>query len=177
VLPAASRSSDAATVTMRRPRGEDGPAVTALVSACPPLDPNSAYCNLLQCTHFADSCIVAERDDELAGWISGYRLPREPSRLFVWQVAVSPNARGQGLAGRMLDALLERPEAAGVTHVVTTVTLSNRSSRAMFRSWARRHSAILAECKQFDRHRHFGGKHATEWRIEIGPMRSARRDA
>src|SRR3546814_3090873 len=39
---------------LRMPRTEDGPAISRLVGDCPPLDVNSAYCNLLQCTHFAD---------------------------------------------------------------------------------------------------------------------------
>lgn len=155
---------------LRKPRAADGPAVTALIAASPPLDPNSAYCNLLQCTHFADSCVVAERDGALAGWISGYRLPADRSRFFVWQVAVAAQARGRGLAGRMIEGLLARPEAAGVTHVVTTVTRDNEASRAMFRNWARRRSAQLSEREFFDRDRHFAGRHASEWLLEIGPL-------
>src|SRR3546814_13244218 len=62
----------------RMPKAEDGAAISKLIAACPPLDRNSAYCNLLQCSHFADTCIVAERDGYIAGWISGYRPPSEP---------------------------------------------------------------------------------------------------
>jgi len=157
-------------ITLRKPLADDGPRVNALIAACPPLDTNSAYCNLLQCSHFADTCIVAEVDGDVLGWISGYRLPQDPSRFFVWQVAVSDAARGQGLAGRMLDGLMNRPEADGVTHVITTVTRDNGSSWAMFRRWAERHSAPLAESEHFERDRHFGGKHASEWLVEIGPL-------
>jgi L-2,4-diaminobutyric acid acetyltransferase len=158
------------SVIFRKPRLEDGPAVTALIAACPPLDTNSAYCNLLQCSHFADSCIIAERDGELVGWISGYRLPQDASRFFVWQVAVSPAARGEGLGGRMIDGLLARPEARGVTHIVTSVTRGNDASRAMFRGWARRHAAAISESELFSRDRHFAGNHDTEWQLEIGPF-------
>ena len=49
---------------LRMPRAEDGPAVTALIGSSPPLDVNSAYCNLLQCTDFRDTCVLAERDGE-----------------------------------------------------------------------------------------------------------------
>ncbi|WP_328585429.1 diaminobutyrate acetyltransferase [Croceicoccus estronivorus] len=149
---------------------EDGPAVTALIASCPPLDPNSAYCNLLQCSHFSDTCIVAECDGKVVGWISGYRLPQDASRFFVWQVAVSSSQRGRGLAGKMLDGLLERDEATGVTHVLTTVTRDNDASRAMFRNWANRHDAPLNESELFDRDRHFAGKHDSEWQIAIGPL-------
>lgn len=152
------------------PRAEDGPAVTALIAACPPLDPNSAYCNLLQCSHFADSCIVAERNGALLGWISGYRPPSDPSRFFVWQVAVSAKARGEGLAGRMLDALLARPSAKGVTHLITTVTKGNEASWALFRGFARKRNVPLTEAPLFERDTHFAGKHDTEWQAEIGPF-------
>src|SRR3546814_8400758 len=106
------------------PKAEDGAAISKLIAACPPLDRNSAYCNLLQCSHFADTCIVAERDGYIAGWISGYRPPSEPDRFFIWQVAVSETARGAGLAGRMIDMLLARPSAAGARALITTITRS-----------------------------------------------------
>src|SRR3546814_14667808 len=45
---------------LRTPLTEDGPSISRLVGDCPPLDVNSAYCNLLQCTHFVDTTVVAE---------------------------------------------------------------------------------------------------------------------
>src|SRR5690606_1536308 len=97
-----------ATLKFRPPRAMDAARVHGLVAACPPLDRNSMYCNLLQCTHFADTCILAEEGDRLLGWISAYRPPAEPSTLFVWQVAVHTDARGTGLGGKLLMALLKR---------------------------------------------------------------------
>lgn len=163
-------------VQFRAPRAEDGPRVTALIARCPPLDPNSAYCNLLQCTHFAASCIVAEREGEIVGWISGYRLPDEPDRFFVWQVAVSSTARGEGLAGRMLDALLQRPGLRGVTHMLTTITPDNEASWALFRGFARRRGADISDSPFFDRDAHFGGHHASERLATIGPFTHQEQD-
>jgi L-2,4-diaminobutyric acid acetyltransferase len=82
---------------LRKPTAEDGAAVWELVANCKPLDENSMYCNLIQCEHFADTCVLAELDGEAVGWISG--TSRLPIRLpiFVWQVAVSEKARGMGL--------------------------------------------------------------------------------
>jgi len=150
--------------------GSDGPSITSLIARCPPLDANSAYCNLLQCTHFAESCVVAEHRGEVAGWVSGYRPPSEPESFFVWQVAVSPAARGHRLAGRMIEALLERPAAAGVTHLITTVTDDNHASWALFKGLARRWNASLTKSALFERETHFAGAHATEWQARIGPL-------
>ncbi|HEY9578357.1 MAG TPA: diaminobutyrate acetyltransferase [Rhizorhapis sp.] len=150
------------------PKAEDGAAISKLIAACPPLDRNSAYCNLLQCSHFADTCIVAERDGYIAGWISGYRPPSEPDRFFIWQVAVSETARGAGLAGRMIDMLLARPSAAGARALITTITPENAASWALFEGYARRRGLSFGKAPKFERERHFGGAHETEWEVSIG---------
>ncbi len=152
------------------PTATDGPAVTALIAACPPLDPNSAYCNLLQCSHFADSCIIAESEGAMVGWVSGYRPPSDPDSFFVWQVATAPAARGMGLARRMIEGLLARPAARGVTHLITTVTEDNGPSWALFEGLARRWGVPLAKSALFEREAHFAGAHATEWQARIGPL-------
>ncbi|WP_142805299.1 diaminobutyrate acetyltransferase [Tepidiphilus sp. J10] len=160
------------TITFREPRPEDGPRVTRLIARCPPLDPNSAYCNLLQCTHFADTCILAEHpnEDELLGWISGYRIPNAPDKLFVWQVAVAETARGQGLASSLLERLLARPGLDDVRFIVTTITPDNDASWAFFRGFAARHGHSIVERPLFEKERHFAGRHETEWELTIGPL-------
>lgn len=155
---------------LRKPVATDGPAVTALIGACPPLDANSAYCNLLQCTDFADFCIVAKQSDQLVGWVSGYRPPSTPQNFFVWQVAVATAARGLGLAGRMIETLLARSANAGVTHLVTTVTDDNRASWALFEGLARKWQVPLRKSARFECAAHFAGAHATEWQARIGPL-------
>src|SRR5690606_41246864 len=85
--------------SLRVPRATDGYALNQLVKRCPPLDTNSVYCNLLQCTDFSATSIAAEHTDgELVGFISGYCPPSRPDTLFIWQVAVDDRMRGQGLA-------------------------------------------------------------------------------
>lgn len=152
------------------PRAADGPSVTALVAASPPLDPNSAYCNLLQCSDFADTCVVAERAGQVVAWVSGYRRPAAPDELFIWQVAVARAARGQGLARRMLGSLLARPPLADVTWVVATITADNQPSWRLFEGLARRRGVDLARQPCFDQHIHFGGSHASEWEVRVGPL-------
>lgn len=152
------------------PCAKDGCRVTALIAASPPLDVNSAYCSLLQCTDFRETCVLAERGGKLLGWISAYRPPTAPNRLFVWQVAVHPDARGEGLAARMLDELIARPAAAGADTLTTTITQDNRASWALFEAFARRHGATLTKTPRFDRVSHFAGAHDTELEASISPL-------
>ena len=169
------RRDKAADVLLRRPNATDGVRVSNLIASCPPLDQNSMYCNLLQCTDFSDTCVLAEMDGDTVGWISGYYPPREPETLFIWQVAVHERARGLGLAGSMLLELVERESRDGVSYLKTTVTPDNEASRRLFRSFAARTGAPLRETAGFDAKEHFDGRHASERLITIGPLRPARR--
>ena len=132
-------------ITLRKPTKADGPALNLLVRLNPPLDMNSVYCNVLQCTHFADTCIVAEKDGQLIGYVTGYLMPGDPTIYFLWQVGVSPEGRGHGLAQRMTQAILARDFCKGVRELNTTVTPSNQASRAMFAKFAKLEGAEMTE--------------------------------
>lgn len=158
-------------IKLRIPRSEDGPLVSSLVEECPPLDPNSAYCNLLQCSHFADTSVAADLKGELVGFISGYIIPGRRDTLFVWQVAVGSKARGQGLATKMLKDLLSRPETKHVTHIETTITEDNDASWNLFRGLAKKLGTSVKSSVMFDAEEHFDGEHDSEMLVRIGPVR------
>lgn len=154
-------------ISFRKPQAGDGPAVFDLIAVCPPLDPNSRYCNLLQCTHFSDTCLLAERNGKISGFVSGYRLPRQPATLFVWQVAVASFERGQGLARRMLIALLQNLSRQGVDSLETTITPDNKASWKLFRSLAEELEADFQHNVFLQRDAHFSGHHDEEHLVRI----------
>lgn len=78
----------------RIPGRSDGILVHELISLCPPLDENSAYCNFLQSIHFRETCVLVEENDKVIGFVSAYIKPDDKQTLFIWQVSVHPNARG-----------------------------------------------------------------------------------
>lgn len=164
----ASRSRSAPR--LRPPVLADGAAVHAIVAACPPLDANSAYCNLLQCAHFASTCVVAESGGRMMGWVSAYRPPEEPDTLFVWQVAVHPQARGQGLALAMLNDLAGRAVCRDITWLKTTITADNRSSWALFNRFASGRGCALNSAVWMQAGLHFPGSQPSEHLVTIGPL-------
>ena len=142
-----------------------------LVEQCPPLDPNSMYCNLLQCTHFSGTSAAAVMGDELVSFTSGYLLPGRNDTLFLWQVAVGEKARGKGLATRMVMDILGRPHCRDVRYIETTITESNEASWALFRKIAGLlDSAELNTSVMFDRNTHFADRHDSEILVRIGPF-------
>lgn len=152
------------------PEPVDGFEVHRLVQSSPPLDTNSVYCNLLQCTHFNGTSICAKRDGQLVGFVSGYIIPARTNTLFIWQVVVAESARGQGLAGRMLNALLECPECGEVDYIETTITPSNKASHALFNKFAATHGAEPSITEGFDKKLHFQDHHESEELWRIGPF-------
>ncbi|BBY84811.1 diaminobutyrate acetyltransferase [Mycolicibacterium tokaiense] len=162
---------------LRHPTDTDASDMQALVAGTGILDVNSTYAYLLLASDFAETCIIARRDDEVCGLVTGYHPPSRPEVLFVWQVAVAERARGTGLAVTMLDELVRRVRDARQGHpitVETTVAPTNVPSRALFGAFARRHGVPLVEKPRFAAAQ-FGsdGAHEDEPTLRIGPILAA----
>ena len=139
--------SASAEVIIRQPTLQDSARLHDLVRRVPPLAENSVYCNLLHCTHFADTCAVVEARDELVAFVTGYLHPKRPNTYFLWQIGVHEHGRGQKLPVRMIQHILARPICRDVTTLEATASATNAASRAMFGSVAK------AEGAQLERHR------------------------
>ncbi|NYT57324.1 diaminobutyrate acetyltransferase [Alcaligenaceae bacterium] len=157
---------------MRQPRKDDAAGIHRLIAQCPPLDLNSVYTYLLLSEYFGGTCVLTGKDDTLLGFVSGYIPPERPDTLFVWQVAVHEQARGQSLGRRMLLSLLQRPALAHIQFLETTVGPDNSASRAMFGGLARKLLAPVNEQPLFERHMFGAHAHEDEPLLRIGPFTS-----
>jgi L-2,4-diaminobutyric acid acetyltransferase len=113
---------------------------------------------------------MAEKNGTLLGFISGYAIPERPDTLFIWQVAVAAQARGLGLASRMLAHILARPHCTDITYLETTITQDNHASWALFNRLTSTLSAKLQSSAWMDKDTHFTGQHDSEALVRIGPF-------
>lgn len=176
--PAETKARAGATRIIRPPAVQDGVAVHDLIRSCPPLDINSLYCNLLQCTHFASTCAIAiDADDgeSVLGWLSAHRPPTEPECLFVWQVAVAPAARRTGLAHALLEDILARESCRGVVRIGASVTATNVASLGFFERFARGRGSHVEIAPWLDESEAFQSRHDSEWAIRIDGIETGRR--
>ncbi|GAA3921700.1 diaminobutyrate acetyltransferase [Litoribacillus peritrichatus] len=157
-------------VILKEPQAGLGSLVHRLISRCPPLDANSMYCNLLQTHHFSKTSVAALYQSQLVGFVSGYVIPERPDTLFIWQVAVDDQARGKGLARKMIAEILQRPGCHHVNYLETSITASNVGSWSLFQSLANKLEAELDKSVLFDRDRHLDDLHDTEYLVRIGPF-------
>lgn len=165
-----TRAPSGAELLFRQPNSLDGMPVHTLIQASPPLDTNSVYCNLLQCTHFAPTCVVVELKGEIVAFMSAYVKPDAPNVLFVWQMVVAAAGRGQGVAGRMLTHLLSREHLSKIQFIETTISPGNAPSESVFLRFASTHDAHIDKSIFFSKDDHFHGQHDDEVLYRIGPF-------
>lgn len=158
------------SIRISKPSVAYGAEIHRLVAACKPLDLNSRYAYLLLCEHFAETCALAHEGDRVVGFVSAYRPPQRADTIFVWQVAVAPAARGQGVAGAMLRELLARSALRECRYLETTVSPSNEPSRRLFHGIARSMNAALTESTLFAQEAFAEEQHECEMLLRIGPF-------
>ncbi|MEU0316291.1 diaminobutyrate acetyltransferase [Nocardioides sp. NPDC006273] len=178
----------ATRVDFRSPHLEDGQHMWRMARESRVLDVNTSYAYLLWARDFAATSIVATVDDDPGGFVTGYRRPDEPETLMIWQVAVDERHRGQGLARRMLDDLVDRRSGdpavrrlsgdpavrrlsgdPAVRHLETTITADNSASIALFTSFANARSAPIERTPLFEAAM-FPDGHDAELLFRIGPF-------
>lgn len=84
----------------------------------------------------------------------------------IWQVAVSADFRGRGLASTMLHALADR---TGALRLETTITDDNAASNRLFHAFAEQRGAGLDRRPLFTPDLYPDG-HDTEYLYEIAPL-------
>lgn len=161
-----------ADLVLRKPSKEDGSVLYELVRESEALEENTTYAYLLLTSHFRDTCIVAELDGEIVGFVAAYLIPTRPDTVFVWQVGVSRKARRMGLARRMLEALLDRQACGGVRYLEATVEPKNHASHGLFQALADARDAALRRTTGFESTDFGAQDHAAEVLVRVGPMES-----
>lgn len=162
----ATTSAHRSSLQYRQPRLEDGATLWELARSNG-LDENSPYAYLLWSEYFRDTTVVATDDDDVpVGFVTAFARPDQPNTVFVWQIGVDENHRRRGIAGTLLDQLVER---TGADHVEATVTPSNTASETLFRRFGARHGAPVTTEALFEE-AHFPEGHEAELRFRIGPI-------
>lgn len=153
------------------PREDDGARIWELARDISVLDLNSAYSYLMLCKYFPDTCVVAEHKEQIIGFVIAFRLPKQPDTIFVWQVGVAADQRGNGIGKALLNELIGRHACKGVDYLEATVSPSNLPSQLLFRALAQdlNTDCEIKECFSAEL---FPVPHEPEWTFRIGPFPS-----
>lgn len=164
-------SAGLGAISIRTAEQSDAAAIWRLVRDCPILELNSGYAYLLLCTDFRETCLVAEGDGRVAGFVTAYVPPSRGEVLFVWQIGVAPWARGRRLATRLLERLLQGSAARSVRFLEATVSPENEASLRLFRSLAEKLNVPFQTRPHFHHADFPDTEHDDEPMVRIGPLK------
>lgn len=159
-------------VVFRDPEPSDGLAVWNLVNSTPRLDTNSPYYYVIWFRDFADTSVIATVDDEIVGFLSGYRRPDEQDTFVVWQEAVAPRHGIPDLGVKIFEAAAEKQIASGATFVEATVAADNKAIAMVLGRFAKSRGAKVEKDLLFPA-AYFPDSHHDEILYRIGPLTSA----
>ena len=138
-----------------------------LVANRPYVGLNSRYTYFLLAKDFSDTCVVAEHDDKIIAFSSGY-VPRDRREtFFIWEVVVHKDYPGHGLQKRML---LHQIRITDAKYFEGTVNPSNEASRRNFCELAQLLNAKCEENVLFNKEDFENDGHEPEILYRIGPI-------
>jgi len=155
---------------LRFPSEEDGKGIWELVKSTRVLDLNSAYSYLLLSKYFSDTCVVADVEGTIVGFVSAFHPPMQADVIFVWQVAVDEAFRRRRLGMNMLKHLLAREICSNNRYLEITVNPSNQAAYSLYYQLAHELKTSCVEEECFPSRLFPGGQHEEEIMLRIGPL-------
>lgn len=157
-------------IQIKNPDSDYGYQISELIKNSPPLDLNSTYLYFIQSHYFNKTCAIAVNEiDRVIGFVSGFQDPRKKDTLFIWQVAISKDARGNGLASKLIHFILQ--ELPHMQFIETTITKDNTSSISLFNKISQELNTNIIEEPFLDKTKHFLNQHDSENLFRIGPFK------
>lgn len=147
----------------------DGREMWHFVKQAGVLELNQSYAYILLCQHFGNTCLVAETDEKMVGFVLAYVPPRQPDTVFVWQIGVARDVRGRGVGLHLLRHLLALDGCRNVQYIEASITPSNKPSQSLFRAFARKWGVSCRKLPFFPSE-FFPEQHEPEYLYRIGPL-------
>lgn len=147
----------------------DGREMWRFVQEAGVLELNPSYAYILICQHFGNTCLVAETDEQMVGFVLAYVPPRQPDTVFVWQIGVAREVRGRGVGLHLLRHLLALDGCRNVNYVEASIAPSNKPSQSLFRAFARKWGVSCRKLPFFPQE-FFPEPHEPEFLYRVGPL-------
>jgi len=144
-----------------------GEVYKLLVANRPYVGLNSRYTYFLLAKDFFETCIIAEHENNIIAFSSGYVPPRKQDTFFSWEVVVNKDYRGNGLQKRMLLHQIKKTKAK---YFEGTVNPSNEVAKRNFRELAKCLNAKCEENILFSEEDFENDGHEAEILFRIGPI-------
>jgi L-2,4-diaminobutyric acid acetyltransferase len=119
-------------VTICKAEENDFLKIYKFVSKCKPLENYSEHFYKIMLRCFGNSFFVAKFNNEIVGFVMGFRSQVDNEKFFLWQIGVFSYYRGQEIGKMLLDELEKAGKNLGCNRIELTVDPGNSSSRRFF---------------------------------------------
>jgi L-2,4-diaminobutyric acid acetyltransferase len=119
-------------VTICKAEENDFLKVYKFVSNCKPLENYSEHFYKIMLRYFGNSCFVAKFNDDIVGFVMGFRSQVDNEKFFLWQIGVFSYYRGKEVSKMLLDEFEKAGRNLGCKRVEVTVDPENIPSQKLF---------------------------------------------
>ena len=120
------------TLQIRNADEKDFLSVYNFVSRCKPLESYSEHFYKIMLRYFGNSCFVAEFNEEIVGFVMGFRSQVDDEKFFLWQIGVFSYHRGKEVGKMLLDEFEKAGKNLSCKRVEVTVDPENIPSQKLF---------------------------------------------
>lgn len=134
------------SVNLRECTPADIDYVIRFVESCAPLEVHTSFTYWVTFEYWGHLCRVALVGNRVVGYVSAIGSGRVRDVLYVWQVGVAQEFRGQGLAQRLLSEVVTAGRANGFRKAQVSIAGDNEASLKAFERFAREQKQRLERC-------------------------------
>lgn len=121
---------------IRNCRETDVDKIRKFVKRSKPLDLHTVFTYWTLFKYFGDTCFVLEKEGRIIGFISSLLSSNQPDTLYLWQIGIDPDYRGNRYAEILLKRVVEAARAKDCKGLQVTIAHENRSSYRLFSRFA-----------------------------------------
>jgi L-2,4-diaminobutyric acid acetyltransferase len=119
-------------VTIEKVDEDDFLKVYNFVSNCKPLESYSEHFFKIMLRYFGNSCFVAKFNDDIVGFVMGFKSQVDKNKFFLWQIGVFSYYRGKEIGKKLLDKIEKTVKEFDCKIIEVTVDPENIPSKKLF---------------------------------------------
>lgn len=130
-------STSAISMLIRKFQTTDYASLRSIIEQDPDVDTHTHYTYWVASALYSETFLVAEIDGVVVGYVFGIAPSNDDKRAFLWQVAVSGQHRGHGIAKALITEFVRQCQYRQITDIALTISPGNSASKKLFESVAR----------------------------------------
>ncbi len=148
---------------------DDVSRVRLFVDQCKPLDLHTTVTYWTLFNYFSNLCFLMLEEEKVIGFVSGVKSSLDKEVVYLWQVGVAKNYRGNNYASLLLDHFFKASKNLDCSKIQVSIAPENEPSYNAFFKYSKEHSYNISQVGELKYEDELTGKKEFEilYQIEI----------